>query len=103
MEDAGDAGAPVKGAGAIMVSYRELVEIRSKMERLDAKLDAALVLRAAVEKLEKRVTSLETDRAVRSERSGLFGKAASVAWALALLIIGAGLNAWSDKFTRLIQ
>lgn len=75
----------------ILVTHRELIKLSERMTRMEGKLDAALPLPAKIEHLEARVTSLETERAVRNARGGVFGKAWDIFFALILAFIATGV------------
>jgi hypothetical protein len=81
----------------ILLSFAELRGIHINLATLNAKLDTFSNLPGDLRELQDRVTTLETDKAVRNARSGLYGKWASLAWAVALVIIGAGAGAWVQK------
>lgn len=75
----------------ILVSYQELVKLNARMERIDSKLDVALTLPAKIADQDKRITALETERAVRNAKGGVYGKGMELLWALALTLIAAGV------------
>jgi hypothetical protein len=79
----------------ILVSYRELAKLNERLARIDSKVDTALRLPAKVDALTDRVASLETERAVRDARGGVFSKIGDLLWALVLALIAAGV--WWPK------
>lgn len=74
-----------------LIPYSELVKLTSRMERIDSKLDVALTLPVKIEDHERRIVKLETERAVRSAKGGVYGKAGEVILAILLAIIAAGV------------
>lgn len=88
---------PEETGRPILLSFAELRGIHTNLATLNTKLDNFSTVPAELKSLEDRVTALETDKAVRNARSGLYGKWASIAWAVALVIIGAGAGAWVQK------
>jgi hypothetical protein len=79
---------PYRGA-AIMVSYRELLEIRTQMANMAGQLTAALALRGVVDKLADRVHSLEINQASQKGGSQAMKLMATGLVSLAAALIGA--------------
>jgi hypothetical protein len=59
------AGAQSVGSN-LLISYEELVRIRTYMASIEAKLDATLALKGQVDALDKRVAALERKKAFDS-------------------------------------
>lgn len=81
----GQRGAP------ILLSYKELVTLNDRMAKIDARLEIALTLPAEHKALELRVTSLETERAVRQAEGRQRGKAADYIWHAGMTLIAGGV------------
>lgn len=79
---------PNRGA-AIMVSYRELLEIRTQMANMAGQLTAALALRGVVDKLTDRVHALEIHQASSKGESQAMKLVVTGAISLIAAIIGA--------------
>lgn len=79
----------------VIISFNELLRLNQRIERMDAKLDAALLQAQRIEDHEQRIVALEKSNAVRDARGGLFGKAVDAIWALLLAVIAAGV--WLPK------
>jgi hypothetical protein len=91
--DTGPKGSP------ILLSMQQLMQFTSRIERMDAKLDAALTEQRAVPTVlrdhEDRIRDLEETNAVRDARGGLWRGAWEILFAIALAFIAAGI--WLPK------
>lgn len=80
-------------ASGVMISYKELVQIRTEMATLNAKLDAALALRGDVDLLKERMREVELRLATASGQAEGGGTVMKLVWqglwGLAAAIIGA--------------
>lgn len=90
-----DIPVPERIGSPIMLSFKELQEIRDRMTKIDSKLDVALSLPVTVADHEKRIVSLETTRAVQAGRGGVYGRAWDFISGLILALIAAGV--WLPK------
>lgn len=81
----------------VMLSYKELVEIRTEMVRLNAKLDAALALRGDVDNLKERMRDLELKFASSSAHQESGASWMKHIWTAALGLLSALIGALGGK------
>lgn len=74
-----------------MVTWEEVQKITTRLERLDAKLDAVLGLASDVSGLEERLRAIELWQAAATQRTSSWTWVRDAVWALALAIIGTGV------------
>lgn len=82
----------------ILLSFKELQEIRDRMATIDTKLDQAIALSTTVANHESRIVELEKARAVTESRVPLYGRAWDFISGLILALIAAGV--WLPKLTH---
>lgn len=80
---------PHTRGSALIISYKELVEIRTQMATMAGQLTAALALRGTVERLADRVHSLELTQASQQGGSNAMKLVATGVISLAAALIGA--------------
>lgn len=74
-----------------LTTWEEVQRIATRLERLDAKLDAVLGLSTNVDGLEERLRQLELWRAGADQRTSSWAWVRDAVLALVLAIIGAGV------------
>jgi hypothetical protein len=84
----------------ILISFTELRGIHTKLAEVATRLEHFQLLPGEVDKLDTRLTSLETDKAVRDDRSGFYGKLLGGGAATFLVIIGAVVGAWLQAWLQ---
>ena len=80
-----------------MVSYKELVEIRTHMATLNAKLDAALALRGDVDQLKERMRDVELKLATASGQAQGGGWVMRVVFQALWALAAAGLGVLGSR------
>ncbi len=86
---------------AVFMTYRELAKFNEALGRVETKLNHALEINAKQDALEKRVTALETQRAVQQATGGVYRRLGSHVTEIGIAVIATGI--WWEPLWRAIK